>query len=43
MISNHYFAMYSNPYHDACAAGMIVIGFVVVRILYWKSTKVQGF
>jgi uncharacterized membrane protein len=42
MISNHYFAMYSNPYHDICAAGMIVIGFVVVRLLYWKAAKVPG-
>jgi uncharacterized membrane protein len=42
MISNHYFAIYSNPYHDLCAAGMIVIGFVVVRLLYWKAPKVSG-
>ncbi len=42
MISNHYFAMYSNPYHDICAAGMIAIGFVVVRLLYGKAPKVPG-
>ncbi|HEX3583416.1 MAG TPA: urate hydroxylase PuuD [Thermoanaerobaculia bacterium] len=42
MISNHYFAMYSNPYHDICAAGMIVIGFVAVWLLYAKAPKVPG-
>lgn len=43
MISNHYYPMFSNPYHDVCAAGIIVIGFVVVRLLYGKAAKVPGF
>ena len=42
MISNHYYPMYSNPYHDICATGMIVIGFVAVWLLYKKAPKVPG-
>jgi len=44
MISYHYGAtMYSNPYRDVCAAGVIVIGFFCTWLLYKKSAKVQGF
>jgi len=44
MITYHYGAtMYSNPYHDACATGIIVIGFFMVWLLYKKAPKVQGF
>jgi uncharacterized membrane protein len=43
MISNHYPTMFSNPMRDACAAGVIVFGFFMVWLLYWKSGKVQGF
>ena len=43
MISNHYPTMFSNPMRDACAAGVIVLGFFMVWLLYWKAGKVQGF
>src|SRR5262249_44709488 len=43
MISNHYGEMYGNPYKDACAAGVIILGFIVTRLLYGKAAKVQGF
>jgi len=43
MISNHYYGMYSNPLHDACAAGTIVLGFVMVWLLYKKAANVPGF
>jgi uncharacterized membrane protein len=43
MISNHYPTMYGNPYRDLCAAGVIVIGFVMTRVMYGKATKVPGF
>jgi len=44
MITYHYGAtMYSNPYRDVCATGIIVIGFFMVWLLYWKAGKVQGF
>jgi hypothetical protein len=35
--------MYGNEYHDLCALGVIVIGFVAVRLLYGKAPKVPGF
>ena len=43
MISNHYPTMYGNPYRDACAAGVIVLGFIATRLMYGKATKVPGF
>lgn len=43
MISNHYPTMYGNTYHDACAAGVIVVGFFMTWLLYKKAPKVQGF
>lgn len=43
MLSNHYPTMYGNPYKDACAAGVIILGFIVTRLLYGKAAKVQGF
>jgi uncharacterized membrane protein len=43
MISNHYPTMYSNPYRDVCILGVIVVGFVAVRLLYGKAGKVPGF
>src|SRR5581483_2287338 len=43
MISNHYPTMYSNPMRDVCALGVVIAGFVATRLLYGKSTKVQGF
>jgi|ERR1041385_6502596 uncharacterized membrane protein len=42
MISNHYPTMYGNPYRDACAAAVIVVGFVAVRLMYGKAAKVPG-
>lgn len=42
MISNHYSPMFSNPARDLCLLGVIVVGFVVVRLLYGKAGKVQG-
>jgi uncharacterized membrane protein len=43
MISNHYPTMFSNPARDAYAAGVIVLGFLVVWVLYKKAAKVPGF
>ncbi len=43
MISNHYPTMYSGDYRDACIAGVIILGFIVVRLLYGKAGKVPGF
>ena len=43
MISNHYPTMYGNDYRDVCMAGVILAGFVVVRMLYAKAAKVEGF
>jgi len=42
MISNHYPTMYGQEYRDVCLAGVILVGFVVVRLLYGKSAKVTG-
>jgi len=42
MISNHYPTMYGNPYRDVCLAGVIVIGFIAVRLMYSKAAKVPG-
>jgi uncharacterized membrane protein len=42
MVSNHYPTMFSNPMRDACLAGVIVVGFVVVRLIYGKSAKVPA-
>jgi uncharacterized membrane protein len=43
MISNHYPTMYGNPYRDACATGVIILGFIAARLMYGKAGKVQGF
>lgn len=43
MLSNHYPTMYSTPMRDVCAAGVIILGFIVTRLLYGKAGKVQGF
>jgi uncharacterized membrane protein len=43
MISNHYPTMFSNPYRDLCATGVIVVGFIAVRLMYGKAAKVPGF
>jgi len=43
MISNHYPTMFSNPYRDLCATGVIVLGFFMVWVLYKKAGKVPGF
>ncbi|HWW59858.1 MAG TPA: urate hydroxylase PuuD [Thermoanaerobaculia bacterium] len=43
MISNHYPTMYGGEYRDACLAGVLVLGFFVVWLLYKKAGKVQGF
>lgn len=42
MLSNHYGEMYGNTYRDWCALGVIVLGFVAVRLLYGKAAKVPG-
>jgi len=42
MVSNHFPTMFGNPYRDACLAGVIVVGFIVVRLLYGKSAKVAA-
>ena len=42
MISNHYPTMFSNPYRDLCATGVIVLAFLVTRGLYAKAPKVPG-
>ena len=43
MISNHYPTMFSDPYRDLCATGVIVVGFIATRLLYGKAPKVPGF
>lgn len=43
MVSNHYPTMYGGEYRDACLAGILLIGFFVVWLLYKKSAKVPGF
>lgn len=43
MVSNHYPTMYGNQYRDLCLLGVLVLGFVTVRLLYGKSAKVSGF
>ena len=42
MISNHFPTMYGNTARDLCLLGVIVIGFIAVRLLYGKSGKVSG-
>lgn len=42
MLSNHYFLLYGSSWKDVYLAGIIVIGFVAVRLLYGKAGKVQG-
>ena len=49
MISNHYGEMFGNvnpllgiPVRDWCLAGVIALGFIVVRLLYGKAAKVPG-
>jgi uncharacterized membrane protein len=42
MVSNHYFDMFSNPARDLCALGVMLVGFLAVRLLYNKAGKVQG-
>lgn len=42
MLSNHYGEMYGNAARDLCLAGVIVLGFVAVRLLYGKAAKVEG-
>lgn len=42
MISNHYPEMFSNTTRDLCALGVVVLGFIAVRLLYGKAGKVQG-
>ena len=43
MISNHYPTMYGGSARDICLAGVIILGFIVVRLIYGKSAKVAGF
>lgn len=45
MISNHYPTVYgADPWkRDAILAGVIIFGFLFVRLLYGKAPKVQGF
>jgi len=42
MISNHYPTMYGQQYRDICLAGVILVGFAAVRLLYGKAGKVPG-
>ncbi len=42
MISNHFPTMFGQTYRDLCLAGVIVLGFVAVRLLYGKSAKVPA-
>jgi len=42
MVSNHYGEMFGNPARDLCLAGVIVLGFITVRLLYGKAAKVEG-
>ena len=45
MISNHYPTVYgADPWkRDAMLAAIIIVGFVFVRVLYGKASKVSGF
>ncbi len=45
MISNHYPTVYgaSAVPRDATLAGIIIIGFIAVKLMYLKAPKVQGF
>jgi len=43
MISYHYPRAFSDPCRDLYAAGVIVVGFFVVWLLYKKAAKVPGF
>ena len=49
MVSNHYSTMYGYtpwlgpiPSRDFCALGVIVVGFIAVRLMYGKAAKVPG-
>ena len=42
MMSNHYFQLYGSPYKDAYLAGIIILGFIAVKLLYAKAAKVEG-
>lgn len=42
MVSNHYPTMYGSAARDLCLLGVIVLGFVVVRMIYGKSAKVPA-
>ncbi len=42
MLSNHYFQLYGSRWKDAYLAGIIILGFIAVRLLYGKAGKVQG-
>jgi uncharacterized membrane protein len=42
MVANHYPTMYGGAYTDACLAGVLAAGFLVVWLLYGKSAKVSG-
>lgn len=42
MVSNHYPTMYGNVYRDLCLLGVIILGFIVVRLIYGKSAKVPA-
>lgn len=43
MISNHYPTVFEHEMRDLILAVIIAVGFVTVRLLYGKATKVQGF
>lgn len=43
MISNHYPEVYGSEYRDAYAAGVIILGLLMTRVLYNKAAKVPGF
>lgn len=42
MVSQHYAPMFSNDARDACLAGVIILGFIAVKLLYAKAAKVEG-
>jgi uncharacterized membrane protein len=42
MISNHYPTVFAAECRDLYALGVIVLGFIVVRLLYGKAPKVPG-
>ncbi len=43
MVSNHYPEVFgSDPARDCWAAGVIVLGFIAVKLLYAKAAKVEG-